>query len=440
MNRLFIFAVCLLTATSVQSQPFCSNLANAEALSKKIARNAPIYSDIETGWVFTNDQLKDRYDMKPSSQTLIGEIVEEFDRRGVLLAIAVPPPRPIVAGQEALDAAMGEVRYNLTEAEASFVKLLGGLNEAGAIVPDLLNTAIENSSETEAFYFRRDTHWTATGAALSALALAEATNRSHPSLFQSDDLKKPTDLIPSGSIEERGSLAAIIRTVCDVEIAPETAIAYDLSQGSAKDLLAETAQDSSIALVGSSFSNRYKRDHYRFGEALSWAFDRDVANYSISGGGAIGAIEAYVLSGALDRREHDLVVWEIPYTQSFNSTSFLRQLLGAIRHAGQVKGMETMQYPASNKSVIEVGGIKEPVGIQIVSTDPKHQEFRVIVHFDNASKTKISLRRRNAVPIDMRADSMFASLEHFGDRKVHKIVVEGKKDSSFDAVTLFAEQ
>ncbi|WP_412550274.1 alginate O-acetyltransferase AlgX-related protein [Shimia sp. MIT910701] len=47
---------------------------------------------------------------------------------------------------------------------------------------------------------------------------------------------------------------------------------------------------SALALLGSSFSNRYKRDHYRVADALARAFDADVENFSVSGGGPIGAI------------------------------------------------------------------------------------------------------------------------------------------------------
>ncbi|MEL7344533.1 MAG: hypothetical protein AAFN59_06690, partial [Pseudomonadota bacterium] len=331
MKRLISTTAALFVAAAAHAAPYCGDLVNKDALPKKYAKSAPFYSDDASGWIFTQDQLKDRYDMKASSQAMVAAIVEEFAKRDVQLAIIVPPPRPIVAGQATLDAAMGAERYDIAAAKASFDKLIEGLAATGATVPNLADVALMSDDTRDAFYFQRDTHWTTTGSAMSAIRLSEMVNAQTPDAFQADGAYWFGDLVAADAIEEKGSLAKVVRDVCGLSIENETAQAYDLARASAGGLLGDAAAGPSIALVGSSFSNRYQRDHYRFGEALAWAFDADVENYSVSGGGPIGAIEAYVLSGALDRREHAMVVWEIPYTESFNSSSFLRQLLGALR-------------------------------------------------------------------------------------------------------------
>lgn len=438
MKRLFPLTACLFAAATAHAAPYCAELTNADALPKKYARSAPIFSDDATGWVFTQDQLKDRYDMKSTSRALVGDIVEEFAKRDVALAIAVSPPRPIVAGQATLDAAMGSERYDLGTAEASFAKLIDGLAATGAIVPNLVDTALANHDTQEAFYFRRDTHWTTTGSALTAIALAEATNAIHPDLFPSDGAFAASDLVVSGEIEEEGSLAMILREVCGANVPAETAAAFDLSRGSASDLLGDASDGPSIALVGSSFSDRYKRDHYRFGDALARAFEAEVENYSVSGGGAIGAIEAYVLSGALDRREHELVVWEIPYTESFNSTSFLRQLLGALRLPHHDSRVQAATSLSTRKTSVDLSDAGPLAGIEVISDDPSQQDFRLEVQFDNGSKSKIALRRKSAVPPEMRGTSLYVSFDHFGDRSPTQVLIEGKKDASVATINVFA--
>lgn len=437
MKRLTTLAACLFAATMAHADPYCSDLTNADALPKKIARNAPIYSDTDTGWVFTRDQLKDRYDMKDTARALIGDIVDEFAKRDVALAIAVTPPRPIVAGQAQLDAAMGGDHYDLADAQASFAALIDGLAESGAIAPNLADVALADAAIRNSFHFRRDTHWTTTGAAVSALAVAQATNDRAGGLFPNDGARTITDLSPSGEIEEKGSLAGLVRDICGTEIAAETAESYDLTRASAGGLLGDAPSGPSIALVGSSFSNRYKRDHYRFGDALAWAFDAEVENYSVSGGGPIGAIEAYVLSGALERREHALVVWEIPYTESFNSTSFLRQLLGALRLGDQPEAVQVDTDLSGAKTVVDLTNERGATGLEIRARDASKQTFRLEVAFDNGSTTTINLNRRAAVPADLRSDSLFVSFAHFGDRTPTQIAIEGRKDATAAAINLF---
>jgi hypothetical protein len=311
---------CLVLGSVAQSAPYCADLLNREALPKKYARVAPIYSDQTSGWIFTQDQLKDRYEMKASSLKLVQAIVDEFAARNVPLAIVVAPPRPVIAGQDSLDAAMGQYLYSVADAHSSFDKMIEQLAGTGAIVPNLSDVALADPDIRDRFYFRRDTHWTAVGSAVSATALANTVNAQAPDLFANDGDLNLRELEASGAIQEEGSLAEVVHKACGITLPPETSETFDLSRSG--DLLGAPSNSPAIALLGSSFSNRYKRDHYRVADALARAFDVDVENFSVSGGGPIGAIEAYVMSGALKRQDHDLVVWELPYTESFNSQSF----------------------------------------------------------------------------------------------------------------------
>ncbi len=161
---------------------------------------------------------------------------------------------------------------------------------------------------------------------MSATALAHTVNTQTPDLFANDGDLAFRELEASGAIQEEGSLAEVVHNACGTVLPPETSETFDLSRSG--DLLDTPVDGPAIALLGSSFSNRYKRDHYRVADALARAFDADVENFSVSGGGPIGAIEAYVMSGALDRKDHNLVVWELPYTESFNSQSFFTPIAG----------------------------------------------------------------------------------------------------------------
>ncbi|WP_424973548.1 alginate O-acetyltransferase AlgX-related protein [Dinoroseobacter sp. S124A] len=430
-----IGAAALLAAPHAQAAPYCSALLEAESLPKRYAKVAPIYSDQQSGWMFTRDQLKDRYDMKRSAATLVGEIAQAFAARDVALAILIAPPRPVVAGQAQLDAAMGTERYDVAAAQASFAALLAQLAETGAIVPDLQGLALGDPALRDRFYFRRDTHWTPLGAAASASRLAALTATQRPGLFPA-----AASFVPAAkadeSYREKGSLAEILRKACDQDPGVEEVQLYDLTRPTALDLLDDTQAGPSIALLGSSFSNRNKSDDYRFGDALARAFDADVENLSVSGGGPIGAIEAYVLSGALERRDHAMVVWELPYTESFNSTSFLRQLLGALQAAGaSQRAVPVAVTPGKSVDIPLSGGA--PGGIEIVTQGLKHQDMRLELRFDDGSTGKVSLRRRRAVPVEMRSHSVFGSLDHFGSKTPVALTLTPAKDAEIAEIRLF---
>ncbi len=424
----------LVLGSAAQSAPYCENLLNREALPKKYAKIAPIYSDQASGWIFTQDQLKDRYEMKSSSLKLVQAIVDEFAARDMPLAIVVAPPRPVIAGQDNLDAAMGQYLYSVADARSSFDKLIEQLASTGAIVPNLSDVALADPDIRDRFYFRRDTHWTAVGSAVSATELAHTVNTQAPDLFATDGDVAFRDLEASGAIQEEGSLAEVVHKACGTALPPETSETFDLSRSG--DLLGAASNGPAIALLGSSFSNRYKRDHYRVADALARAFDADVENFSVSGGGPIGAIEAYVMSGALDRKDHDLVVWELPYTESFNSQSFLRQLLGALSESRAPNKAAELQTQSQATLVKLAEGVATS-GLEIEAEDIAKQSFNLEVRFDNGSTAKVYLGRRNSVPVDMRASSLRSSLSHYGNRTPVEILISPIKGSRIKHVAVF---
>ncbi len=434
MKRFFPLVTSLLVGSAVQSAPYCEQLLKSEDLPKKYAKVAPVYSDVSSGWIFTRDQLKDRYDMKASSRHLVQAIVDEFAKRDVPLAIVVAPPRPIIAGQDTLDAAMGERLYSVADAQLSFDKLVEGLSGTGAIVPNLSNAAVADPNIRENFYFQRDTHWTTTGAAVSAFVLAKNVNDRRPDLFHDDGKVEFGALTSSGEIQEKGSLADLVRKTCGTALPPETAEVFDLSRNGS--LLEISTDEPTIALLGSSFSNRYKRDHYRFADALALAFDAEVENFSISGGGPIGAIEAYVLSGALDRKDHALVVWELPYTESFNSQSFLRQLLGTLRKSSSPSKMTEVERKGE-KTLVRLANGAGIEGVEIRSEELSLQSFNLEVRFDNGSTSKVYLGRRKSVPVDMRTDTLASSFLHFGNATPVEILVTPVRGAGIRHISLF---
>ncbi|WP_412550273.1 hypothetical protein [Shimia sp. MIT910701] len=142
------------------------------------------------------------------------------------------------------------------------------------------------------------------------------------------------------------------------------------------------------------------------------------------------------MSGALDRKDHNLVVWELPYTESFNSQSFLRQLLGALsENRAPIKAAELQRQPQA--TLVKLAEGVTTSGIEIEAEDIAKQSFNLEVRFDNGSTAKVYLGRRNSVPVDMRASSLRSSLSHFGDRTPVEILISPIKGSRIKHVAVF---
>lgn len=318
-----------LAMTPLAAKPYCEALLDKAALPEKYARIAPIYSDAETGWIFASNQLRQSYEMKDKPQALMDRIVAGFEARGAKLAILVAPPRPVIAGQGVLRRTMGQAAegYNVEAARDSFLTLLANLRASGAMVPDLQSMVLSDPELRRRYYFRRDTHWTTVGAVRSAEALAATIAEAHPDL-----IAYQRDIVVEwkGKIEEKGSLSAVVQKVCGERPKREVARTAVLASAGV-DLLSDmVAAHKPVALVGTSFSDRYKRDHYRVADALAASLGVEVENHSKSGGGMTGSMLAFLASGQLENGAHDLVIWELPYTQNFNSTKRLGQIVKAL--------------------------------------------------------------------------------------------------------------
>ncbi len=421
MKRLTLPATltaCLLTAlgTTVAAQsPLCAEFAAPETMPKKYQRLAPVVSGTSTDWILPNDQFRQDYALDNEARHLFGEIVRSFDARGIKLAIMIAPPRPIVAGQDEVNRlSAGTSDFDVAAASASFAQMLDTLRETGAIVPDLQTLATASAEMRDTYYYRHDTHWTPIGAAHSALALASEVAASDIDGFQTLALRAPEVSDTSETFSEKGSLAKVVKATCDVIVAPEVHPIPAFETGGLGLLLDDTAR-ARVVLAGSSFSNRYKSDAYRVGDALAATLEADVENHSVSGGGAIGSLEGVILSGALDKGAPvDLLIWELPYTQSLNSTSMLRQLLGALRaDIAEVDGTR-IDLSSSGETALDLPkGLPDTLLVHVPEAGLDRMNLEV--HFETGKKKTVKLSRKSHVPPHLRTGYWAVSFADVAD-------------------------
>jgi len=411
-------ALCLATVlagSAIHAAPLCDAFANPDAMPKKYQRLAPVLSGGPDDWIITRDQMDTDYVPSAEAQSVLAQIVQEFEARGTKLAILMAPPRPLVAGEATLNALAGDdAGFDTVSVSASFNDMIRVVQDAGAIAPNLLTLATRDDVLRQAYYYRHDTHWTPRGAAESAVALADAVVAENADGFAGKVVVRP-DWNGSETFEERGSLADMARAVCDVEIASVETLIPSFPKADL-GLFDDASDKPNIILAGSSFSNRYKKDAYRVADAIGSALQANVVNHSVSGGGAIGSIEGIVNAGLLDGdMSVDLVVWELPYTEGLRSVGPLRQLLGALQmKRGQV-ARQTVALDTSGKTLINFDD-NTPEVLALALPNADLQRIKVDLRFEDGSKQTLGMVRKKHVPAFLRSDYWALSLTGLEER------------------------
>ena len=427
VQTLCLTAALAVSHSSLAAAPFCDAFLDADSLEKRYKKLAPLQSSTKTGWIFGADQFETDYRLNAPEEALLKRLVETFAQSGTQLAIMVAPPRPAVAGQSLVDSTTGQdVSFDVAGQAQVFEQMIEQFNAAGAIAPNLLETAQGMDGK---YYFMRDTHWTSTGAAGSALAMATALNGPQSALFELAQLEMLEQF------NERGSLADIARATCDVDPAAETTPVFDYSPllPHAGGLLGdESAGSNQVILVGTSFSNRYKRDQYQVADALSAATGTPVRNLSISGGGMTGPLESYLLSGQFEKDAPSVLVWEFPSTYQLSEVH-LRQILGALR-ARKVATPTKRLAVSDDKVTVSISSGSDLIGFdfgQLVL-----HKVSVKIRLEGGDVIKLPLRRNKRAFGDEASGPWWIDLSGLA-RDIKTIEIALPKGADLSTVTLF---
>ncbi len=416
------FLGTLFCATTVFSAPLCDEFSSPDTMPKKYKKLAPVLSGHPSDWIIPVDQMDKDYVPSVEAAALLSLIVDEFESRGSRLAIMMPPPRPIIAGQAVInELSKGASDFDVDAVTASFNTMIEIVRSSGAIAPNLLELANRDEEIRKAYYYRHDTHWTPRGAMESATALAHAVIASNIGTFTGMVPEKP-HWASGQEFTERGSLADMSKAVCGVSVPPITTVLPKFNDAGV-GLLDEQQGRPRILLAGSSFSNRYKKDAYRVADAIAGTLNADVSNYSVSGGGPIGAIEGVVHAGLLDAENpFDLVVWELPYTEGLQSVGFLRQLLGALRYESSKDAMTTIALDRSGQTKIKLTDANARL-IAIELPNTTLQRMKVDLRFQDGSEQTLGLVRKKHVPAELKSNVWAISLDALQGRVLSSVTM-----------------
>lgn len=290
---------------------FCLAISLWQAASAPAAESAGIVG--KSGWLFVrHEQVLEVLD-KDAQKALA--LVAKFDRMlalgGTALLVVVVPSKMETYVEHLPDG------WQLTPYMTGFNGMLqAAFQRSGVQYVDLKKplreAALQDTSAT--VFYRLDTHWTPTGAAVAARAIQAG-------ISASPQLKKVVDALPAEPFkltwaakpQRQSTYRDILRFL------PEGAAAYDLEQvlrfkvskegDSRMSLLSGQQARPGIGLVGSSFSGNWTG----FADALRYSLQRDVFNFSVDAdAGQWAVMRAYLRDDVFQDGRPKLVIWEMP--------------------------------------------------------------------------------------------------------------------------------
>ena len=260
------------------------------------------------GWLFLTDELRINRHAQSYAQTKAGvvrEIQQRLAKRGITLLVAVVPDKSRIASSQLCD-----LRRPL-QLQQRAVEWVDGLNKAGVAAIDLAPTLQPLGADA---YLRTDTHWSETGSAAAAKAVAQhvqamgisATPHKDFDVKVQDPARRPGDLV---------RLAGLEWLPVTWQPQPETVAATQISEKAAQaqsggDNLDDLFGDDNlpnVALIGTSFSR-----NSNFAGFLQQALGAPIGNFAKDGGEFSGGANGYFDNPAFKQTPPKLVIWEIP--------------------------------------------------------------------------------------------------------------------------------
>ena len=360
----------------------------------------------EPFWFFrTEVDLQQDFPVDEESRRAFAELVDRLAAKGVRLVVMLQPTRGLMHSDVLLTP--WAERYSLVAARRSFLEKAQTLRSLGALVADM--EPVLTGRHDQEYFFRRDHHWTPYGADVSARQVAAAM------LADSaiDELPEVAyETRPDILLRKMGTMNVAVNSVCG------NAYGYQWVRGSvtvpmegidSADALFGDVAAPAIALVGTSNSDdrddRYK--NYNFHGYLQQYLSRDIVNFAMTGGGAMGALEDLLLSDAYHSGQFRYLIWELPVNYALDEPEVWRQLLPEASGGCTDRSVlvsERVTIPVSEidarAEVLANGGSnrqltagKSHLVLDMNFSDSNFKQFYVLAYYDDGQREKIRIRR-----------------------------------------------
>lgn len=410
-----IASLLLLAAPTLQADEqcgleclLCPGLADpahyAEGIMKAMKHIAPG----EGTWLFRSEvDLSNQFGIPAEMQPQFKRLIDAFTAKQVQVVIAVQPTRGMMHRDKVrADSAYG---FDYPLARRNLETFLGQLRAGGALVPDIL--PLVDKPPAQDYFFRRDHHWTPSGAQATARIVAD-TVLQQP--FYAELSKKTYRTEPSVMVPKDGTMSRGLKRICGNNYGFQYVRGFQtVPAGDDMSALFEEEAAPEVVLVGT--SNSANRDdetkNYNFDGYLKEYLSVDILNLALPGAGQEGALLNYLQSADYSPdAPPKMIIWELPASFHLEDPLMYRQLLPAIQGgcakaevlASAQRELPPLQVDQRLEILSNSGAQRQdftdlPGFLDIKLSDKNLKDFYIITYYDNGQRDKVWYRREAIV-------------------------------------------
>lgn len=411
---IFVFIFGLSTAQAQESY-YCDKLKENKIYSKNSSYKKLIEG--RDGWIFrTKTDFVDDFKVNSALKDRFVRLHKAFKDHDMELVVALLPTRGMMHSH-----LVDYPQYDPQVAIDSYLTLTEKLKEIGISV-----AAVEDFSQSQDFYYKRDHHWQEAGAKIIAKKVASEVKKL--SVYKSIE-KKKYKTEETEIIQHEGTFSEFINKICKIDVKPEGVSLYKTFVDGAEDLFGDEGQ-ADIVLIGTSNSAQ-QASHANFDGFLKEYIGADVQNLSVSGGGVDTAMLDWLSSEGYKGNKPKVVIWEIPVYQNFKGGPFYRQAIAGVY--GDCKDGAVLQLSSEIKNDrFEVSLSEKNIDAKnhyvfLKFSDFRGRKFRMTSKYEDGSKDPFNFRRSKFYKPD---GVFYMEFDQDSDKKIVSISGSMPSDSS----------
>lgn len=425
----------------------CPLASHDFAYDTSYLKNFNVLVQGKDGWLFRSEaELPEQYG--PTEEGL--RHFERFARylketAGTELVLVYQPTKGLVHPNKLSDGYKDA--FSWPYARSNYLDTLARFRQAGVVVPDL-GPLLDEPEQDNAYYFKRDHHWTPYGARRTAELVADRI-RLMP-VYQSLSQQR-FETRRTGVIRKDGSLQDAARRICGqawpTQYVDEfrTELAGGTS-GEGADALFGDESMPPVTLVGT--SNSKGAQDYNFAGALQEFLGVEILNVAVAGGSYDGSMFEYLMSDSFQASPPKILIWEIPAYHTLDSVEFYRQVVPMVSDgcSGQKPVLQqTTAVKAGTNEVLYNGGgqfLELPSNeylVELQFSDPAVKEVDAFIWYVFGRKDRVDLEYGERVETTGRFMFELPAGQSWNDELFMSLDLELEQEQVSDGLTVTAK-
>jgi hypothetical protein len=348
-------------------------------------------------WIFRSDNdFRTNYTLTPAVQESLLRLQRAMKSKNIDLVIAFPPARGLVHAAHIRPKDQKTYMPDVDKAWANYEQSIMALRAKGLNI-----VGVSKAQTTDDFFYKRNHHWTATGA-YSMARNVSAFVKTLPSWKEIPKAQFKTTATDPAPIES--SFEKAFKKICDSKLPPEEAKNYttaSVQAATSEQSLFNEQDPQQVVLLGTSNSVQ-DSSMANFEGFLKEGLSTDIMNLSYIAGGIDTSIISFLNSAAYKNGGARIVIWEVPGYYDFNimDDKLFAQLVPAVNGS------------CSNEA------------LAVINAGPFEKGRTTLFDFTSGKPVGATPASATAMPVET-----VAIPDQFGEKYVHISFADGVKDS-----------